>query len=74
MSSVVYTTNEWDGYGKQSRYYSQYRLEGDTVVKYNRHEFKHFDGKENSWEMEERVVDSWALGDPNMPEWLNKHL
>lgn len=71
---VIYTTNEWKGYGKQNYYWHEYRLEGNTVVKYkcNRHKF--FDGKENNWNRSENVVDSWATNDPNMPAWINKYL
>ena len=70
---VIYTTNEWKGYGK-SYYWNEYRLEGDPVVKYKCSRHKFFDGDENTWNTEERVDDSWALDDPTMPEWLHQYL
>ena len=70
---VIYTTNEWKGYGK-SYYWNEYRLEGDQVVKYKCSRHKFFDGDENTWSTEEQVDDSWALDDPTMPEWLHQYL
>lgn len=70
---VIYTTNEWKGYGK-SYYWNEYRLEGDQVVKYKCSRHKFFDGDENTWNTEEQVDDSWALDDPTMPEWLHQYL
>ncbi len=72
--STIYSTNEWDGYGKQNYYHNEYRLEGDTVNKYkcNRHKF--FDGDESTWTTSETLKESWKTDDPEMPEWLHKFL
>ena len=70
----IYTTQEWNGYGKSNYYRNEYRQNGDTVYKYKRHRQKFFDGHENSWEEEETLVESWTVNDPKMPEWLHKFL
>lgn len=72
--SVIYVTNEWKGYGKQNYYCNVYKLEGNQVVKYKRHRFKTFDGRENYWVEEEDYVESWDLDDPSMPEWLHQYI
>lgn len=71
---TIYTTNEWEGYGKHNYYCYKYKLEGDEVNKYKCHRYKFFDGKENNWEESEDLVESWALDDPDMPEWLHQYL
>ena len=72
--SLIYSTNEWNGYGKQNYYHNEYRREGDVVSKFKCNRFKSFDGKENSWHKDERLVDSWSVGDAALPEWLRKFL
>ena len=62
---VIYTTQEWKGYGKQNYYWNEYRLEGDEVVKYKCHRQKFFD--------EERV-ESWGINDSDMPGWLKQYV
>ena len=70
--STIYTTNEWNGYGKQNYYWNEYRLEGNSIVKYkcNRHKF--FDGNENNWEESETEVASWNINDSNLRVRLNR--
>ncbi|MBR1828330.1 MAG: hypothetical protein IJ781_02295 [Atopobiaceae bacterium] len=71
---LIYKTNSWKGYGKQNTYHNEYFDDGDIIRKVKVHLFKLFDGRENSWEREEKVEEAWARDDPNMPDWLRKLL
>ena len=70
----IYRTNEWAGHTNGSTYWNEYRLEGNEVVKYKCFSMKIFDGDENYTSEGEEQVDSWALDDPSMPEWLRQYL
>ena len=74
QSKTIYSTKEWKGPGKQDYLWNEYKIEGDSVVKYKCHRFKSFDGHENEWIKTEKIVETWNLHDPEMPEWLKNYL
>ena len=74
QSKTIYSTKEWKGPGKQDYLWNEYKIEGDSVVKYKCHRFKSFDGHENEWIKTEKIVETWNLHDPEMPEWLKNKL
>lgn len=71
---TIYTTREYDGYGKQNYFWYEYRLEGRRVIKVRRHRQRAFDGQESAWHTGEREQTSWEIGDPDMPQWLLRYL
>ena len=71
---LLHRTRSWDGYGKNNHYHNEYVDDGESVRKVKVHEFKFFDGHENSWEREETVTDMWSHDDPSMPGWLKDKL
>ena len=73
-NKTLYITKEQPVYGKQNYCWNEYRLENDKVVKHSCHRQKIFDGDENEWHENDKVVNSWSTDDPNMPEWLRKYL
>ena len=72
---TIYTTQEWDGYGKNDgKYWNEYRLEGNEVQKVRCHSYKFFNNRENEKCYDEDIVESWSTDDPNMPEWLKQYI
>ncbi len=73
---TVYTTNSYKGYHKHDSYNYKYNLDEDNkeIHKVKCSRFKFFDGHENNWETDEKVVDTWKIDDPSMPDWLHKYI
>ena len=71
---VLYSTNEWKGYGKQNYYHNEYEREGDKVVKYKCGRQRSFDGEESNWHTSKRKTQSWSVDDPSRPDWLKSKL
>lgn len=71
---LLYSTTETSLHGKQNYKHNEYHLENGKVVMYKCHRQKVFFGDENEWVNSKHVVCSWEIDDPNMPNWLLKHL
>ena len=71
---IIYKTSEWKGYGNQNFYWNEYRLEGNQVVKYKCHRYKHFDGDESGWDYNESCEKAWSINDPEMPDWIHEYI
>lgn len=71
---TIYITQERPGHTQHSYYWNEYRLESGQVFLYRCDRQKIFDGRENEWVHSERRKASWSIDDPNMPDWLHKHI
>lgn len=72
--ATIYITEKWSGFGKQNYYWHEYRYEAPEINLFKCHKWKIFDGNENSWMEDEKLIETWTAQDPNMPEWLRQYL
>lgn len=70
--SLIYETQHRGGSKKEKWY--EYHQDGSTITKTRHRMWKIFDGRENTWESEVEEVESWEVGDDDIPEWLLEYI
>ncbi len=73
FGKLIYSTDEYKGYGKQNYYNNDYYQDGDEVTKVKHNRCKVFNGDENEWVESDNVIEKWKIDSPDMPEWLHKY-
>lgn len=73
---TIYKTSErkseWD---KFSRYWNEYRQENDTIYKFAMSKTKMPEKINDSrWPIHSTEKESWKIGDPDLPDWLNNYI